>query len=217
MKIVNSLREHALHSEELGMYWKSHHGYYWYQAPIETQALLIEVFAEVAKDSESVDDLKTWLLKQKQTQDWKTTKATADACYALLLQGDDWLQESKIAEITLGNMKVDPFSQDETPPEAGTGYFKLSWNGSEIKPEMGNVTVKNRNKVVAWGGLYWQYFEQLDKITPHKTPLTLKKKLFVEKPSPTGPKLHLISGNNKLKIGDRVKVRIDERYESRWF
>ena len=44
---------------------------------------MIEAFDEVANDKVAVEDCKVWLLKQKQTQDWKTTKATADAVYAL--------------------------------------------------------------------------------------------------------------------------------------
>jgi hypothetical protein len=68
------------------MYWKDQgYGYswFWWQAPIETQALLIEAFTEVGRDPKTVDDLKTWLLKNKQTNNWRTSKATADACYAL--------------------------------------------------------------------------------------------------------------------------------------
>lgn len=212
LSIVKSIKEHALYSEEMGMYWKDSYGYYWYQAPIETHALMIEMFHEVAKDNKSVDDLKTWLLKQKQTQDWRTTKATVEACYALLLQGDDWLANNKLADITLGNLKIDPTKMENVKVEEGTGYFKTSWSKNEIKPEMGNVIVKNKNSVVAWGGLYWQYFEDLDKITPHETPLKLKKKLFVEKSSASGPVLVPIK-KSKVKIGDRIKVRIELRVD----
>ena len=46
--ILASLRETAISSEELGMYGKKiHGGVYWNQAAVETQALLIEAFAEI--------------------------------------------------------------------------------------------------------------------------------------------------------------------------
>jgi hypothetical protein len=218
--IGESIKEHALYSEEMGMYWKTSYGYYWYQAPIETHALLIEVFAEVLNDQKSVDELKTWLLKQKQTQDWQTTKATVEACYALLLRGEDWLAESQPPEITLGKehpLTIVPgksgMDGERINAEAGTGYFKTSWTGKEVVPEMGFVQVKNNNNIVAWGSLYWQYFENLDKITPAETPLSLKKKLFIEKPSDTGPVIHPVEGKTKLKIGDRIKVRIELRVD----
>lgn len=214
-KIVLSLKEHALHSEEMGMYWKEPGGFYWYRAPIEKQALLIEVFHEVSKDAESVNAMRTWLLKQKQTQDWGTTKATAAACYALMLRGTDWLEENKMPEITIGKtnpVKLNPLQMDGVKVEAGTGYFKTSWSGKEISPDMGHVTVKNNNNVAAWGSLYWQYFEDLDKITPAETPLKLKKELFVERPTDTGPVLKRLE-KDTLKIGDRVKVRIELRVD----
>ena len=79
-KIIASLREKATHSDEMGMYWRDNRGgYYWYEAPIETQALLIEAFGEVTVDKKSVEQMKIWLLKQKQTQNWKTGKANNKA------------------------------------------------------------------------------------------------------------------------------------------
>jgi hypothetical protein len=106
------------------MYWKENSGgWFWHQAPIETQALLIEAFGEITKDTKTVDDLKTWLLKNKQTTNWKTTKATAEACYALLLQGTDLLINESVVEIKLGNTTIKSTDNKE---EAGTGYFKRS-------------------------------------------------------------------------------------------
>ena len=213
--IAKSIKEHALYSEEMGMYWKESYGFSWFQLPIETHALLIEMFDEVSGDAESVDELKTWLLKQKQTQDWRTTKATAEACYALLLRGSEWIAESEPPEITMGKekpVKIEPRKMDNVKVEAGTGYFKTSWTGGEVVPDMGHISVKNNNTVVAWGSLYWQYFENLDRITPEKTPLQLKKRLFVERPSDTGPVLRPLE-KDKLKIGDRVKVRIELRVD----
>lgn len=210
--IVKSFNENAIHNDELGMYWKDNEwGYYWYQAPIETQALLVEVYDEVAKDKDAVDELKVWLLKQKQTQDWKTTKATAEACYALLLKGTDWLATEVMVDITLGSQKIDPATMPDVQVEAGTGYFKTDWYYDEIKPEMGNVTVTKKGEGVSWGALYWQYFEQLDKITRAETPLKLDKKLFLQENTSTGPVITPITEGTQLKIGDLVKVRIELR------
>ena len=207
--LVKSLKEKAIYSEELGMYWKnSEEGYFWYQAPVETQALLIEVFDEIAGDTKSVEDMKVWLLKQKQTQDWKTGKATSEACYALLLKGTDILASNKLVDVTLGKQKIEPMKLEDTKVEAGTGYFRTSWNEGDIKPDMGNIKVEKTDEGVAWGGLYWQYFENLDKITIHKSPLSIDKKLYIEKNSPTGPVILPVSEKLGIKVGDKIKVRI---------
>ena len=48
-EILKSLKENSITSEELGMYWKANsNSWYWYQAPIETQALMIEAFLKLA-------------------------------------------------------------------------------------------------------------------------------------------------------------------------
>ncbi len=79
MDIMRSLDERAIRSKELGMYWKYNRGWFWHELPIETHVLLLEAFAEVAGDMTAVDEMKIWLLKNKQTNHWKTTKATAAA------------------------------------------------------------------------------------------------------------------------------------------
>jgi uncharacterized protein YfaS (alpha-2-macroglobulin family) len=205
-KIVAAAKENALNSEEMGMYWKYPSGYFWYQLPIETHALMIEVFDVVAKDAKAVEDLKVWLLKAKQTTHWKTTKATAAACYALLMSGDNWLMDDQEIEITMAGKKLD---QSQIKKEAGTGYFKTTWDAKEITKDMANITVKNPNNVVAWGALYWQYFENLDKITHFKeTPLKLNKKLFKQINTDRGPVLKPID-KETLEPGDLIKVRIE--------
>jgi hypothetical protein len=216
--IIKSFTEKALHSPEMGMYWAVNSGYEWYQAPVETQALMIEAFDEITFDQKSVDEMKIWLLKQKQTQDWKTGKATVEACYALLLRGTDLLAESPEVKITLGKNTIDPKQKLDTKTEAGTGYFQVTWDGKEIGTEMGKISISKSTEGIAWGALYWQYFEDLDKITPHQTPMKIEKKLFVEKNTPSGPVLKEIaySLNGKslkedlqsLKTGDKLKVRI---------
>ena len=213
--ILRSLKENAINHEELGMYWKENTtgGYFWHQAPIESQALLIEAFSDIEKDQAVIDDLKTWLLKQKQTRNWRSTRATADACYALLLQGNDWLNDEKKVTIQLGNTTV--MSTDEA--EAGTGYFKKTIAGEKVQQGMGNIHVSVKPSTstsatsTSWGAVYWQYFEELDKITSAETPLKLSKQVFIHQNTAKGPVLTLLKDGDALQIGDKVKIRIELR------
>ena len=209
-KIVASLKEKAINSDEMGMYWKTANGFYWYELPIETQSLMIELFSEV-KDDKAVDNLKLWLLKNKQTNAWKTTKATASAVYALLKTGDNWLLDDTDLSISVGGKPLDVSKIDK---EAGTGYFKTDFDKADISPKMANVEVKNPNKVVAWGAMYWQYFENLDKIkTFEATPLKMKKQLFKEENGDKGLIMKPIDEKTPLSTGDKIKVRIELRVD----
>lgn len=202
--ILASLSQHALESEEMGMYWKDSYGYYWYQAPVETHALLIEAYAEINNDAKTVDKLKLWLLKQKQTTHWKTTKATAGACYAMLLKGADFLAETAKPQIKIGNKTLE---LNESNTELGTGYFKTAFEGKDISKDMATVTVTNNSKIANWGALYWQYFENMDKITQANTSLTIDKKLYIHQRTASGDQLVAIDQSN-LKVGDLLTVRL---------
>ncbi|MFI5132796.1 MAG: alpha-2-macroglobulin [Chitinophagales bacterium] len=226
--ILKSLKETSITNDELGMYWKdlsASGGWFWYEAPIETQSLLIEAFQEIGKDTKTVDDLRTWLLKNKQTNSWKTTKATAEACYALMLQGTapiaiGGLTNEPTVEIKLGATTI---NSTDNKQEAGTGYFKKTIEGQKVNPEMGNISVtvsspinQSPNQPInmpSWGGVYWQYFENLDKITTASTPLKLVKKLFVEKNTDRGPVITPVNEGDVLKVGDKIKVRIELRVD----
>ena len=215
--VLNALRETSITNEEMGMYWKANaDNWRWNHAPIETQALLIEAFSEIEagdtiiadqQKQQTIDNLKIWLLKNKQTNRWRTTKSTTEAIYALLLKGSDWLTITEAVDITVGNEKIIPGSLT-TAPEAGTGYFKKSWTSRQIDPAMSKVTLTKKQKGTAWAGLYWQYFEDLDKITPAETPLKLSKSLFRVAYTEAGELLHPVTDTVKLTVGDLIRVRI---------
>lgn len=205
--IVASLKEYAQHSEELGMYWNLERGYYWYNNGVETQSLLIELFEEMGEKSD-VNEMKVWLLKQKQTSNWKTTKATAEAVYALLLDGTTILTETDYPKISIGNKQID-LAKEKT--EDGTGYFKQTWKKNEISGTWSDVSVQKADSTVAWGGVYWQYFEDIDNIKGFEdTPLKIRKSLFVNRVEKGKEVIVPISQKNaKLHVGDKVTVRIE--------
>ncbi|MDF1812714.1 MAG: alpha-2-macroglobulin family protein [Verrucomicrobiales bacterium] len=206
--IIVSLRENSKTDEEMGMYWRdTEYSYWWYRAPVETQAMMIEAFDEVADDQRAVEDLKVLMLKQKQTQDWKTTKATADAVYALLLRGSDLLASRELVEVKLGNLQIEP-----EKVEAGTGFYEAKLFRTEVKPGYGRVEVTKADDGVAWGSLHWQYFESMDKITPHEgTPLSLRKNLYTKKNTTDGPSLTEVKAETPLQVGDELVVRLEIR------
>lgn len=201
--IVNSIRERSVADAELGMFWRETElSLWWYRAPIETQAMMIELFDEVAADKKAVEECKVWLLKQKQTRDWKTTRATADATYALLLRGTSQLASDALVEVQLGGEKVTP-----DLVEAGTGFYEQKFIRTEVVPAMGAITVTKTDDGVAWGGVHWQYLEDVSKVTPHEgTPLKLEKQLFKRTFTKAGPVLEPIRGT--VLVGDEIVVRV---------
>jgi uncharacterized protein YfaS (alpha-2-macroglobulin family) len=202
-EIMRSIKERSVSSEELGMFWRDLElSWWWFHAPIETQAMMIEAFDEVMNDARAVEECKVWLLKQKQTQDWKTSKATADAVYGLLLRGDNLLASDELVQVTLGQTVVKP-----QQVEAGTGFYEERFLRNEITPELGRITVKKLDQGVAWGSVHWQYLEDMAKVTAYQgTPLKLDKSLYTRRLTTKGPVLEPVKG--PLAVGDELVVRI---------
>lgn len=207
-EIMRSVKEQAMMDEDLGMYWKDQrNGWYWYEAGIERHALMVEAFSDIMQDDKAVYGLKQWLIFNKQTNDWETTRATAEACYAMLLGGQDWT-EDRAWTLEIGDntfKSTDP----KLAVEAGTGYLKYKWEVQEIKANMSKVTVTKEGEAPAWGAVYYQYFEQLDKITASESPIKIRKQVFKVKSTDTGEVLAELNTESVLKVGDRVRIRME--------
>lgn len=206
--IVASLKERAIINDELGAYFKYENGYHWNQLPIETHALMIEVFSTITQDKKMVEQLKTWLLRNKQTTHWNTTKATSSAIYALL-SDNAWLVNEKMVTVSFDSSVEyqTQLKKAQDTAQKGTGYFKVDYD--KFDASMATVKVSNPNKHPAWGSLYWQYFENMNKIKSFKaTPLTIHKKLFRIQQSDQAEVLSPIT-KQPLNVGDKVKVRIE--------
>jgi hypothetical protein len=205
--MLNSFREHATLSDEMGMYWANNRAHvFMSQSAVSVHTFIMEAFRAGGAGTAETDNMKRWLLKQKQTQLWESTHATTDAVHALLRSGSDWFAAEGETTVTLGSMKVEPDNR-----EKGTGYFKESWSRGEILPEMGRVTVTQEGSGPAWGALYWQYYEEMDRITATDASLDVEKQLFVEQKSASGAELIRITEEHPLRVGDKVIVRLTVR------
>jgi len=209
-KIVTALTESAVHSKENGMYWKKNtNSWWWYRSEISTQALLIEAFSEIKQPKKDIEEMKIFLLKNKRTNRWNTTITTANATYALLLQGNDWLSVKDNTIIETGGTTISTKKLSETEKEQGTGYLKTSWKANEITPNFKTLKITNKSTTTGYGGYYWQYFENLDRIkTDDKNPLSIDKELYKKITSDKGTELKRITPETPLTIGDKVTVRL---------
>ncbi|MCK9450639.1 MAG: MG2 domain-containing protein [Bacteroidales bacterium] len=200
--ILASLRERALVQEDMGMYWKQNRGYYWYQAPVENQSMLIAAFDEIAGNDAETDQMRQWLLSQKRTQSWETSRATAEAIYAILLRGTDWIANQKVPTASLNGNSI-----SFTNSEAGTGFVQQVWQQNELNENSLNLEIENPNPQMIWGGLFHQYEAAADAVSASGGPLKVSRKLFKEVVSGTEIKREPIK-ERRLKVGDLLVVQL---------
>jgi hypothetical protein len=200
-----------------GMWWRDPHpGWWsWTYAPIATQTIMIEAFDEVAGDRDAVESLKVWLLSQKRTSQWPGSRATADAVSALLGRGDDLLASQELVTVTVGGEQVQPGKV-----EAGTGFFEERFTRREIEPAMGQIVVAKKDRGVAFGGIHWQYLDDIANVpAAGREELSIEKQLFIKKFTKAGPELVPAAndGATAVELGDELVVRLvvknDRDYE----
>ncbi|MFM7244409.1 MAG: alpha-2-macroglobulin family protein [Planctomycetaceae bacterium] len=195
-----------------GMWWRDQHPAWWSwaEAPIETQAVMIEAFDEIAGDADAVEAMKAWLLSRKRTSRWPGSMATADAVGALLGRGKDLLGSSELVTVTVGGEAVTPGKV-----EAGTGFFEERFVRREIAPTMGEIMMKKPDAGLAWGGVHWQYLDDITKVpAAGRDELAIEKQLFVKRFTKAGPVLEPATA---VEPGDELVVRLvvtsDRDYE----
>lgn len=205
-KILAWLRKTATTTPEQGMYWANNRrGYSFFTSPIDTHCLLMKVFDTLSPNQKENDRLKQWLLNQKRTQNWESVPATLNAIYALLLTGSDWLNENNTCTVSWGD-KTYSTAEGET----ATGYLKVVLNEKEISSGSNSISIRKEGNAPAWGAVYEQYFENIDKVEQQKGVLNVEKKLFIENNSGSGLQIVPVE-NDQLKIGDKVIVRLTIR------
>ncbi|MEG1565051.1 MAG: alpha-2-macroglobulin, partial [Bacteroides sp.] len=202
---IASLKEHLVQTEETGASFAFlDRPYNWGMMPVPTQVDAMEALLLVEGDTPLVEEMKLWLLKQKQTQSWNSPVATADAVYALLCQGSDLLQNRGDVRITLGKKVLEtPAPARTTVP--GLGYLKETFTQGSPELRATSVTVEKRDAGIAWGAVYAQYLSPLADVKQQGNGLEVEKNLYVERTLAGGQvQRQPVTATTRLAVGDKV-------------
>lgn len=207
-KVVKSIREFSVTTEENGMHWPMNKSSYrWEDAAISTHTRLMEALALIDNKQQEQDELRIWLLNQKRTQDWESLIATVDALNVLLLNGSDWISKENVVSTKMGGVEVRPESA-----EVGTGYYSVTVPGKEVNPEMATVELSSEaGGNVSWGALYWQFEEDMEKVRNSEAGLQVEKMVMLETAEEGKVVLKTLNDRNKLRVGDKLTVRLTLR------
>lgn len=207
---MSSLKEHLVETPN-GMYFAFHESpYVWGGMQIPVHVQVMEAFATVSSDKKVVEEMKIWLLKQKETEQWDSPIATVDAIYALLQQGTNLLENSSDARITIGGQVIE--TDNTNPSAAGLGYIKETFAEKKVV-DARKVTVAKPGPGIAWGAVYAQYLESISEVKHQGGELDVKKELYVERRVNNIPQLELLTDKTPLSVGDKVVSRLVIRLE----
>ena len=191
---MQSLMEYSVVTDEMGRYFDTPKARYsWFSYKIPTEVAAMEAIQRITKDTKAIDEMKRWLLKQKQTQTWETPIATADAVYALMATGaSDLLANTGGVEITLGKEMI------RTPVDDAIGYIKKTVSGDVMNIK--KVSVDKEGTGMGWGAVYAQYLESMDQIGEQGNGLSVSRQLYKGDEA--------LNESAPLKVGDKITVRL---------
>lgn len=203
-KLITYLKETSTQSKTQGVYWKQNlNDWGWYSSKTINQALALQAFQQLIPGDEIIEEAKIWLITQKKVSHWSTSRATAEVIYTILNTGKSWTSpEADKAVILWGGKEL---SKADTK---ATGFIKESKRSSDLNKNLATVKISKPGPGIVQGGLYWQYFEDLNKIKSSETYLSLTKELYKKVKTENGEVLKKITAKTPLQVGDKVTVRM---------
>ncbi|MGO4710603.1 alpha-2-macroglobulin family protein, partial [Chryseobacterium sp. 2TAF14] len=203
-KFLNYLKETSVDSKTQGVYWKQNlDDWGWFSSKVVNHAGALEVFNKLKpNDQKFIEDMKIWLITQKEVNSWGSSRGTAEVIFTILNSGKSWTNaESDKAIIIWGGKELKPETQ-------ATGYVKSAVKADVLDKNLATVTVTKPGSGIVQGGLFWQYYEDLDKIKSSENYISVAKELYKKVKTVNGEELQKISPETPLKVGDKVTVRM---------
>ncbi|MET3537452.1 alpha-2-macroglobulin family protein [Chryseobacterium limigenitum] len=203
-KLMNYLKETSTDTKTQGVYWKQNlNDWGWFSSKVVNQAGALEAFNTLKpNDQKFIEDMKIWLITQKEVNSWGTSRGTSEVIFTILNSGKSWTStESDKATIVWGGKELQPQTQ-------ATGYVKSTVKTDVVDKNLATVTVTKPGPGIVQGGLFWQYYEDLDKIKSSENYISITKELYKKVKTVNGEELQKISPETPLKVGDKVTVRM---------
>jgi len=203
-KLMTYLKETSVDSKTQGVYWKQNlDDWGWFSSKVVNHAGALEAFNKLKpNDQKFIEDMKIWLITQKEVNSWGSSRGTAEVIFTILNSGKSWTStDSNKATIVWGGKELEPQTQV-------TGYVKSSVKTDVLDKKLATVTVTKPGAGIVQGGLFWQYYEDLDKIKSSENYLSVTKELYKKVKTVNGEELKKITAETPLKVGDKVTVRM---------
>ncbi|MDQ1161632.1 uncharacterized protein YfaS (alpha-2-macroglobulin family) [Chryseobacterium sp. SORGH_AS 447] len=203
-KLMNYLKETSVESKTQGVYWKQNlDDWGWFRSKVVNHAGALEAFSKLKPEDQSfIEEMKIWLVTQKEVNSWGSSRGTAEVIYTILNSGKSWTgTESDKATIIWGGKKLKPQTE-------AAGYVKSTVNPDVLDKSLATVTITKPRPGIVQGGLFWQYYEDLNKIKSSENYLSVTKELYRKIKTVNGEELQKISPETPLKVGDKITVRM---------
>ncbi|MCP3142535.1 alpha-2-macroglobulin family protein [Pyxidicoccus xibeiensis] len=210
--VWDSVMDSAKTTEELGTYWAPEdRSWLWYNDTTETHAFALRTLTELKPKDPRREGLVQWLLLDKKLNHWKSTRATAEALYALVkyLQAEGALGVREDAKVTVGPRVV----QMEFSPDEYTGKKnQVVVPGPELNPAtMSSVVVEKTTPGFAFASATWHFSTEKLPEEDRGDFFQVSRRYFRREREGREAVLQPLAEGTPLRPGDEVEVQLSLR------
>ncbi len=211
-RFITSLKGMMVRSAETGAHFASSDvPCTWGMMPIPQHVAAMEALRECGGEESLTEEMKLWLLGQKRGRSWSSPVGTADAVYALLLDGSNLLlDDGGDARLTLAGETVATADADkETDGSTGPRRVSRTYGEGSKAIDARSVTVEKDGAGMAWGAVSAQYVSPVADVGRYGDVMGIDRRLFVERVAANGRKsLEPVDADTDLHVGDVVVSRL---------
>ncbi|MCM1319194.1 MAG: hypothetical protein NC217_02295 [Muribaculaceae bacterium] len=199
--ILESLNQFASKSAERGMWFDNLRSGVLSNNTLITTTQVLEAYNEISPGSESVDQLRQWLIIERQAQDWGADAQLAEVVYAILTSGTDWTDTSQAARIYLNDKEITPAQRDNL-----TGAFTIVLEPSQASDA--TLRIEKFGEHQSWGGVIAKYIAPIDEVKEFsESDVAISKRLLVVDENNNGTSVRPI-GNEPITVGQHIRVQL---------
>lgn len=178
----------------------------WYNDTIESHSFILEAMLEIVPDDPRTDGVALWLLCNKKGNQWKSTRATAEAIFALVsyMSRVESLEAPEHVAVT-----VPPETKDfDWKPGQYQGKQQWVLDPAKVGPKSAVITLDKAGKGYMFASATWRYSTEKLPRTGDGDQLAVARKYYVVKTKGRNQLLEPVGPDVKLEIGDEVEVEL---------
>ncbi len=210
-QVFASVMDSAKSNAEQGTFWAPEdRSWLWYNDTIESHAFALRVLSELQPNHAKRDGLIQWLLLNKKLSHWKSTRATAEAIYALVhaMRQDKSLGVHERISVSVNQSRTE-FNFE---PQRYTGRGnRIVIPGAMVNAGTADIRVEKSTPGFAFASATWHFSTEQLPSAERGDFFQVSRKYFRRDSVGTDVKLVPLAEGAQVKVGDAIEVHLSLR------
>lgn len=195
--VIKSILEYVKQSPVQGLWWPSvgdRFGGSMTQLAVSSN--MLRALAELQPSAPEIDQIRQWLIIQKEAQNWGSSETASDVICSILRSSPKWISNAGQPIIRIGTDTI-----DFNPANKQLGYIRTDISDI-VKSNDSIISIEKSTNSPSWGAIFSRSVMTMDEIQPASSEaVSISKRLYRKDGS------DWVEASD-LHVGDRVKISL---------